>query len=63
MLRLHVISVQSDVHQVTQQTRKTGKRRDFEGLRGRGRVLESSFFISPPTTLGLEDTLEKKIRL
>ena len=27
--------VQSDAHQVTQQTRKRGKRRGFEGLRGR----------------------------
>ena len=42
--------VQRDVHQVTQQTRKRGKRRGFEGLRGRGRVFGNSvliFFLLP----------------
>ena len=61
----HVVQtrVQSDAHQVTQQTCKRGKRRDLEGLRGRGRVSESLFWISRSTTLGLEDTARRMIHL
>ena len=59
----HVVQtrVQRDVHQVTQQTRKRGKRHGFEGLRGRGRVFGNSiliFFFCSRRIVGLEDTSE-----
>ena len=60
----HVVQtrVQSDAHKVTQQSRKRGKRRDFEGLRGRGGFRKRCLdFFSLPTNHWLGGHKQDKI--